>query len=198
MAGLYTAADQIQQLAQRCRVLGLPQRQDICPEARDVLLQADRDKRLLLEGEISVLCRTSGADPDALSELQEHVQQLVDATKTHLINEHPELVQPGGALHPEHRSEACWRDCFHFLRVSCYAVAVRQPLLCDDDGMANLGRLYALMGVPVDALLMALREMRHLAALTYEPIAPEQDSGTLDAALGELISNIEHHRVTSC
>ena len=191
-------AAQIRQLVQRSRVLGLPQRQEIGPEAQAVLLQADRDKRLLLQAEIAALCRTSGADPQALSELQQQVQQLVSTTKTHLLKERPELVQPGGALHPEHRSEACWRDCFHFLRVSCYAVAVRQPDLCDEEGMANLGRLYALMDVPIDALLMALREMRRLADLTYGPIAPEQDSRTLDAALGELISNIERHRVTSC
>ena len=64
--------------------------------------------------------------------------------------------------------------------------------------MANLGRLYALMGVPIDALLMALGELRRLAEINYRPLAPAQDSKTLDEAIKELINNIERYRVTSC
>ena len=192
------ATDEIQRLAKRSRVLGLPQRQDITPRARMLLSQADAEKRLLSTDEINELCHTSGADPQALIALQREAQNLVNETKAYLLDQHPGLVKPGGALYPEHRSEACWRDCYHFLRVSCYAVAVLQPQLCDQEGMANLGRLYALMGVPIDALLMALRELRRLAAINYSPIAPEQDIRTLDGAIEELINNIEHYRVTSC
>lgn len=192
------ATDEIQGLAKRSRVLGLPQRQDIAASSRTLLRQADADKRLLSDEEINELCRISGADPQALIALQQKAQNLVDETKTHLLHQHPELVEPGGALYPAHRSDACWRDCYHFLRVSCYAVAVLQPRLCDQEGMANLGRLYALMGVPIDALLMALGELRRLAEINYRPLAPAQDSKTLDEAIKELINNIERYRVTSC
>ena len=192
------ATDEIQRLAKRSRVLGLPQRQDITPRARMLLSQADAEKRLLSTDEINELCHTSGADPQALIALQREAQNLVNETKAYLLDQHPGLVKPGGALYPEHRAEACWRDCFHFLRVCCYAVAVAQPKFTNPQGMAALGELYAVLGVPVDGLLLALARLQELACQSYRQAAPSTDAELLDAAFSELRSQIHSCVVTSC
>ena len=50
--------------------------------------------------------------------LQDLVPELVNQSRSALISDEPDLVKPGGKLHPQERADACWRDGFHFLRVS--------------------------------------------------------------------------------
>ena len=123
----------------------------------------------------------------------------MDQARHDLLEAQPHLVKPGGALYPEHRAEACWRDCFHFLRVCCYAVAVAQPKFTNPQGMAALGELYAALGVPVDGLLLALARLQELATKSYgDASAPSSDVELLDAAFCELRSQINRCVVTSC
>ena len=134
-----------------------------------------------------------------LQQLQGQAQPLVDQARHDLLEAQPHLVKPGGALYPEHRAEACWRDCFHFFRVCCYAVAVAEPKFTNPQGMAALGELYAALGVPVDGLLLALARLQELATKSYrDSSAPSSDVELLDAAFCELRSQINACVVTSC
>lgn len=193
------SSDNIRQLAVKAQVLGLPQQPHLSQSSRELLQQADQERRLLSSSEIQSLCQLSGVMAAPLEQLQAQAQPLVDQARHDLLEAQPHLVKPGGALYPEHRAEACWRDCFHFLRVCCYAVAVAQPKFTNPQGMAALGELYAALGVPVDGLLLALARLQELATKSYgDASAPSSDVELLDAAFCELRSQINRCVVTSC
>ena len=190
--------DTIRQLAAKAQVLGLPQHPNLSESSRQLLQHADQERRLLSSSEIQSLCQLSGVMAAPLEQLQDQAQPLVDQARRDLLEAQPHLVKPEGALYPEHRAEACWRDCFHFLRVCCYAVAVAQPKFTNPQGMAALGELYAALGVPVDGLLLALARLQELGAQSYSESAPSSDVTLLDEAFCELRSQINACVVTSC
>ena len=193
------SSDTIRQLAAKAQVLGLPQQPHLSQSSRQLLQHADQERRLLSSSEIQSLCQHSGVMAAPLEQLQGQAQPLVDQARHDLLEAQPHLVKPGGALYPEHRAEACWRDCFHFLRVCCYAVAVAEPKFTNPQGMAALGELYAALGVPVDGLLLALARLQELATKSYRhSSAPSTDVELLDAAFCELRSQINACVVTSC
>ena len=192
------SSDTIRQLAAKAQVLGLPQQPNLRESCRQLLQHADEERRLLSSSDIQHLCQESGVIAAPLEQLQGQAHQLVDQARHDLLEAQPHLVKPGGALYPEHRAEACWRDCFHFLRVCCYAVAVAQPKFTNPQGMAALGELYAALGVPVDGLLLALARLQELGAQSYSESAPSSDVMLLDEAFCELRSQINACVVTSC
>ena len=193
------SSDTIRQLAAKAQVLGLAQQPNLSKSIRQLLQQADQERRLLSSSEVQSLCQHSGVMAAPLQQLQGQAQPLVDQARHDLLEAQPHLVKPGGALYPEHRAEACWRDCFHFLRVCCYAVAVAEPKFTNPQGMAALGELYAALGVPVDGLLLALARLQELATKSYgHSSAPSSDVELLDAAFCELRSQINACVVTSC
>jgi hypothetical protein len=189
--------NRIQALVKAARVLGLHKRDALPDQIRKILAEADQQGRMLEKTEIELLCTRSKVDPDALTVLQSKANALVNQTKQLLITKQPELLAPGGALFPASRADACWRDCYHFLRVSCYAVAVGEPKLTDPKGIQGLQALYEALAVPIPALLFALAELRHLATETYRSIAFPKDVELLDAAIRELESKIKHFRIKS-
>ena len=193
-----STSDTIRQLAAKAQVLGLPQQPNLSRSSRQLLHHADQERRLLSSSDIQHLCQESGVVAAPLEQLQGQAHQLVDQARHDLLEAQPHLVKPGGALYPEHRAEACWRDCFHFLRVCCYAVAVAQPKFTNPQGMVALGELYAALGVPVDGLLLALARLQELACQSYRQAAPSTDAELLDAAFSELRSQIHSCVVTSC
>ena len=193
------SSDTIRQLAAKAQVLGLPQQPNLSQSSRQLLQHADQERRLLSSSEIQSLCQHSGVMAAPLEQLQGQAQPLVDQARHDLLEAQPHLVKPGGALYPEHRAEACWRDCFHFLRVCCYAVAVAEPKFTNPQGMKALGELYAALGVPVDGLLLALARLQELATKSYrDSSAPSADLELLDEAFCELRSQINACVVTSC
>ena len=193
------SSDTIRQLAAKAQVLGLPQQPNLSQSSRQLLQHADQERRLLSSSEIQSLCQQSGVMAAPLEQLQGQAQPLVDQARHDLLEAQPHLVKPGGALYPEHRAEACWRDCFHFLRVCCYAVAVAEPKFTNPQGMKALGELYAALGVPVDGLLLALARLQELATKSYrDSSAPSSDVELLDEAFCELRSQINACVVTSC
>ena len=132
------SSDTIRQLAAKAQVLGLPQQPNLSQSSRQLLHHADQERRLLSSSDIQHLCQESGVVAAPLEQLQGQAHQLVDQARHDLLEAQPHLVKPGGALYPEHRAEACWRDCFHFLRVCCYAVAVAQPTFTNPPGLSPI------------------------------------------------------------
>ena len=87
----------------------------------------------------------------------------MNQARAHLIETQPHLVQPGGALHPEDRADACWRDCWNFFRVITYAVACNQICFTNPSGMAALRELYRRMNVPIEGMNIALGQLKEKA-----------------------------------
>ena len=126
------SADQIRALAQRAKVCGLDEDPTIPINLRQVIATANRDQRLLTAEELQHCCQWSGVDCAPLVSLQDLVPELVNQSRSALLSDEPDLVKPGGKLHPQERADACWRDCYHFLRVSLYGMALKRTEITDE------------------------------------------------------------------
>lgn len=153
---------QILDLSQRARVFD-PSSLDGVPQLLlDLVSKADQDKRLLNIDEIEQLCAWSGMSATALIQLQNQTEALLNQARHNLLSQRPELTRPGGDLHPEARAQACWHDCFQFLRISFYGVALQRTAITNTSGMLALAELYAYLDVPVPALLTLLDQLIEL------------------------------------
>ena len=150
-------------LVQTAQVQGLSLNQDLPQAARSILERADQAQRQLSSDELTTICQVSGIDVSLADNLIQRSDQLVNQARAHLIATQPHLVQPGGALHPEDRAEACWRDCWNFLRVITYAVACNQSCFTNPSGMAALRELYRRMNVPIEGMNIALGQLKEKA-----------------------------------
>ena len=184
------SSEQVQSLAQRAQIFGLPDHQSLNSELRAILAKANRESRLLTEEEIHHACHHSGVNPFPLIQLQTQVPDLVDRAREALLTQQPGLVRLGGALFPQERADACWRDCFHFLRISLYAVAAGESNFTDPSGLNAMEELYCLLKVPVPALLIALTQLRDMACEAYSREGANHDEDLLKSALNHLIKKM--------
>tara|TARA_B100002052_G_scaffold217822_2_gene199813 strand:+ start:248 stop:823 length:576 start_codon:yes stop_codon:yes gene_type:complete len=153
---------QLQQLIQRAKVLGLSTDCVLTDKTRHSLAIADQERRQLSEQELAQICSESGTDQTLPERLQDKADALVKTARHHLIKQQPALIAEGGALYPQERAEACWRDCWNFLRVIIYAIAAGRSEFTDPEGMAALRELYALMNVPMEGMTIALDQLKQL------------------------------------
>ena len=150
-------------LVQTAQVQGLSLNQDLPQATRSIVERADQAQRQLSSDELTTICQVSGIDVSLADNLIQRSDQLVNQARAHLIATQPHLVQPGGALHPEDRADACWRDCWNFLRVIIYAVACNQSCFTNPSGMAALRELYRRMNVPIEGMNIALGQLKENA-----------------------------------
>ena len=150
-------------LVQTAQVQGLSLNQELPQATRSILERADQAQRRLSSDELTTICQVSGIDGSLADNLIQRSDQLVNQARAHLLETQPHLVQPGGALHPEDRADACWRDCWNFLRVITYAVACNQSCFTNPSGMAALRELYRRMNVPIEGMNIALGQLKENA-----------------------------------
>ena len=150
-------------LVQTAQVQGLSLNPHLPQGTRRILERADQAQRQLTSEELTTICQASGIDVSLADNLIQRSDQLVNQARAHLIATQPHLVQPGGALHPEDRADACWRDCWNFLRVIIYAVACNQSCFTNPSGMAALRELYIRMNVPIEGMNIALGQLKENA-----------------------------------
>ena len=150
-------------LVQTAQVQGLSINQELPQATRSIVERADQAQRQLTSDELATICQVSGIDVSLADNLIQRSDQLVNQARAHLIATQPHLVQPGGALHPEDRADACWRDCWNFLRVIIYAVACNQSCFTNPSGMAALRELYIRMNVPIEGMNIALGQLKENA-----------------------------------
>ena len=186
----------LQDLAKRAQVFDRNILSDLPQDLSKVLASADADKRILNQNELTAVCRWAGTDAEPLWILQGLMHPLVDQAKAELLRQHPELTLPGGELHPEHRAEACWRDCFHFLRVSIYGTALDQDDITHSEGMKALVELYELVNVPLPALLDALEHLRRISTDVMSGLASGRQATRLGGILGSICEKIRNEMKT--
>ena len=150
-------------LVQTAQVQGLSINQELPQATRSIIEGADQAQRQLSSDELTTICQVSGIEGSLADNLIQRSDQLVNQARAHLIETQPHLVQPGGALHPEDRADACWRDCWNFLRVITYAVACNQSCFTNPSGMAALRELYRRMNVPIEGMNIALGQLKEKA-----------------------------------
>ena len=177
----------ISELIKNARVQGLSDDACFDFQIRTDISKADKEKRHLTNVEIGHICKFSGISPCEISMIRDRSSDLVTAARKKLLKEQPDLVNPGGALYPSQRAEACWRDCWEFLRVINYAYACDKTKFTSTEGMAALRQLYKKVGVPLNGLSTALR---HLEILTKEEVESEEGKTQLSNIFGHLLEEL--------
>lgn len=157
------APTDLQQLIRAARVQGLSQDATLPSAIRTLIGAADQAQRQLTDQELLQICAASDADHEVANQLQHRADALVDEARRRLLSAQPDLVKPGGALHPSERAAACWRDCWQFFRVIIYSYVCGRPAFTDPEGMAALRQLYQRMNVPLLGLNIALEQLEALS-----------------------------------
>ena len=177
----------INELIKIAKVQGLSEDPTLNIEVRTAIKNADKEKRHLTQEEIRKICKISGTSTSEISLIQTKSNDLVTASKKGLLEEQPDLVKPGGALYPTERAEACWSDCWQFLRVINYAYACNKTKFTSPKGMAALRELYKKMGVPISGLSTALR---YLEILTIEEVGTAKGKAQLSNIFEHLMQEL--------
>ncbi|MCP9830662.1 phycobilisome polypeptide [Synechococcus sp. HJ21-Hayes] len=183
--------ERLRELTAKARIFGLIHDQSLPPSIRAILQQADAEARALSEDELSAICSISTVNAEHLQRLQSKTPLIVTSAKGQLLREDPGLVLTGGALYPGARAEACWRDCWHFLRVTIYAVAVERPIFTHPPGVRGLGDLYRELRVPVNSMALAIGFLKTDALSRYSAYASSNDVSLLGEALLHLEQMIQ-------
>lgn len=186
----------IVELARRARVFDPGSLDGVPKNLLVILIRANQDKRLLHLGELEQLCAWSGVNARALDQLQNQTEDLVNQARHTLLSQLPQLTRPGGGLHPEERAQACWNDCFQFLRISFYGVALQRTAITNASGMHALAELYAYLDVPVPALLTLLDELAELCKTQADAADAKQETTALSETLLHIsrMVRISQHR----
>jgi hypothetical protein len=184
----------LKQLIASAQVLGLQKDSSLPASDRQILRMADEEKRALSPAEIQHICQSSKVDAQLIEQLQGKANHLVQQAREFLLREQSHLVQPGGALFPSERAEACWRDCWQFFRVIVYAIACKRPLFTDAEGMGALRALYAHVGVPIEGLNIALKQLK---VLSRQEISGAIEAPLLSDSFGHLLEELNKTAVKS-
>ena len=184
----------LKQLIASAQVLVLQNDPSLPASDRQILRMADDEKRALSPTEIQQICSSSEVDPQLMEHLQSKANHLVQQAKEFLVREQPHLLQSGGALYPSERAEACWRDCWQFFRVIVYATACRRPQFTDPAGMEALRALYAHVGVPLEGLNVALKQ---LTIRARQEVVNPIEAQLLSDAFGHLLEELNKTAVKS-
>ena len=191
------AISSIDDLIRKAQVLGLHLNQHTPENARHILSKADQDKRTLSQEEQQVLCRASGVNQHWINQLQNEAESLVNKARAQLLETQPELIRPNGALYPEHRAEACWRDCWQFLRVIIYAIALDTPQFTHPEGMHALRALYDALNVPRQGLTIALDALKKQCLLVLQHNESTRETNCLEQAFKHLHAELNKNEVKS-
>lgn len=183
--------EKLRQLTAKAHILGLMYDQSLPPSIRAIIRQADADARPLSDEELGIICVISTVNAENLQRLQSKSSLIVASAKSRLLREDPGLVLPGGALYPEARAEACWRDCWHFLRVTIYAVAAGRPAFTQPGGVQGLSDLYRELAVPISSMALAIGFLKTEAISDYSTYASPSDASILGEALLHLEQMIQ-------
>lgn len=186
--------NRLRQMIANARFLGLAYDHTLPAHCRAIYKLADEQGRHLSTTEMQQICELSSIDPVPIMLLQEKTQLIVANVKRTLLAEDPDLVKPDGALYPESRADACWRDCWHFLRIAIYAVAANRTSFTHPSGVNGLRELYRELAVPIASMARALSCLREDAVALYASTGGSQDAWRLNQAmlhLEEMIKQFE-------
>ena len=181
----------IKELAAKAEFFGLHKNILLPEEHQKILISANKEKRLLSTQELRVLCYRSHSDANKLEELQTKLPELINEAKRILLKRIPNITEPGGSLYPKERAEACWRDCFHFARISIYGTAAGDTNITDKQGLEVVKELYSILEVPVNALVICLKELQSKCREIYTINHPQKDISLLDGCFNHLVEKME-------
>ncbi len=179
--------DRILQLIPKAKLISFKSWESVySPEVVNIFLSASAEARYINDGELTAIATIYPQLAEATAQsriLKDRAATIVQRAREQLLSQYPGITSPGGDLYPEERSNACWRDFWHYLRCISYAVAGQQKLYICPEGLENLRLLYLELNVPFKAMIAGLENLRVSALQEF----PEKERDDLAAYFEELI-----------
>jgi hypothetical protein len=186
MEKINSSSPKVRELIKVANIFALPKQNKLPEKSTKILESANKSKRLLSRKELNILCKNSHCKAEKLEEIQHRLPSLINEAKAILLRKQPEITEKGGSLYPKERAEACWRDCFHFARISIYGTAVGETDITDKEGLKAVHELYSILEVPVDALAICLKELQLKCREIYTERNEREDIRLLDGCFNHL------------
>ena len=186
MEKINSSSPKVRELIKVANIFALPRHNKLPEKSTQILESANKSKRLLSRKELNILCKNSNCKAEKLEEMQHRLPSLINEAKAILLRKQPEITEKGGSLYPKERAEACWRDCFHFARISIYGTAVGETDITDKEGLKAVHELYSILEVPVDALAICLKELQLKCREIYTEKNEREDIRLLDGCFNHL------------
>jgi hypothetical protein len=158
-------SDKVKELIQKARIVSFATWQDDA-EVIERFQRADDESRYLTDEDLrAIAARLSDASGDTSGiegarVLRDRVQEIVDEARAGVLTAFPQITEPGGGLYPPIRSEACWRDFWHFLRCITYGIAAQKTDYLSHEGLYNMELLYRELNVPLEAMVKGLEGIK--------------------------------------
>ncbi len=133
------------------------------PDAIAIFQNADDQRRYLNDEELSFLQTTVPSHSKyipVIQMLRDRVTEIVDQARGHVLQQFPNITEPGGGLYPPSRADACWRDFWHFLRCITYGIAGQHTVYTSSVGLDYMKQLYQELQVPLDAMIVGLEGIK--------------------------------------
>ncbi len=153
----FQLSDRAKELIPKARIVkteGLSERE----EAMASIKAADDGGRYLTDDELAEFDQTSLTQ--AAQQLREGASEIVTAAREQVLVKYPGITAAGGALYPELRAEACWRDFWHFLRCVTYGLASGSVEFTSAEGLHYMQVLYEELQVPLPAMVTGLEALK--------------------------------------
>jgi hypothetical protein len=166
-------SNEIKQLIAKARIVSFQTwSQTHSSEAIALFQDADDAGRYLTDSDVAQLQAMVPQTAPGLA-IAQHIRDrapaLVEAARAEVLQQFPEITQPGGDLYPPERAEACWRDFWHFLRCISYGIAGQHTLFTSGEGLGHMQQLYKELQVPLPAMILGLEHLKVLSIEEFQP-----------------------------
>ena len=182
----------VKQLIAKARIVSFDGWKNTQPaEIIAIYQQADDEGRYLGDEDLEKIASlpshsTSGIMVARL--LRDNADTIIDEARTAVLDQFPQITAPGGALYPPERAQACWRDFWHFLRCVTYGVAGHNSQFTSDEGLHHMNLLYQELNVPLDAMILGLKNLKSSSLKHLE--TSQADLDLVSSCFDHLISKM--------
>ncbi|MGL5080174.1 MAG: phycobilisome protein [Microcoleaceae cyanobacterium] len=187
-----------QELIPKARIVSFANWQGIYPTEIIAQFQsADDAGRYLTDADLAALGQglatvpslqevTSPAQLELAGQLRDLAEEIVTEAREQVLTAYPGITEPGGDLYPEFRTQACWRDFWHFLRCVTYGIASGQVQYTSQEGLQNMELLYQELAVPLPAMVTGLEGLKAASLKRINPEQAEMISPYFDHLIAQL------------
>ena len=182
----------VKQLIAKARIVSFDGWENSQPaEIIAIYQQADDEGRYLGDEDLEKIASlpshsTSGIMVARL--LRNNADTIIDEARAGVLEQFPQITAPGGALYPPERAQACWRDFWHFLRCITYGVAGHNSQFTSDEGLHHMNLLYQELNVPLDAMILGLKNLKSSSLKHLE--TSQADLDLVSSCFDHLISKM--------
>jgi len=103
-----------------------------------------------------------------------------------LFQRRPDVISPGGNAYGEEMTATCLRDMDYYLRLVTYGVVAGDVTPIEEIGVIGAKEMYKALGTPLEAMALAVREMKSAAMGLLSGADAEEAGSYFDYVIGAL------------